>query len=175
MYQGAVRKMDVNQDLEAYFCANPVFFFRSIAKKNNWEVVAEENDSTAFYAEGMWRQYLYCFQWMEADQQLRITCEYDLRLPKKRRNSLYRTLNMANEKCEEGFFTYCDEQKVIIFHSKFKGSDALEINALRSKDIISSITNIMDDLYPVFQLISWGKENPDMAIKLAGNHVSGFI
>ena len=167
--------MDIHQDLEDYFSANPVSFFKLFAKKNDWEVVGDASDSAAFYAEGIWRQYLYCFHWIESDQQLIITCEYDLRLPKNRSNSLYRTLNLANEKCGEGFFTYCDEQKVIIFHSKFKGSDALEINALRSKDIISSITNIMDELYPVFQLISWGKENPDMAIKLAGNHVSGFI
>jgi len=175
IYQRAVREMDVNQDLEAYFCANPVFFFRSIAKKNDWEVVADENDSTAFYAEGVWRQYLYWFQWIEVDQQLRITCEYNLRLPKNRRNSLYRTLNMANEKCEEGFFTYCDQQNIIVFHSKFKGSDALEINGLRSQVIIEDITNIMDELYPVFQLISWGKESPDMALRLADNHISGFI
>ena len=169
------QEMNVKQDLEAYFCANPVFFFRSIAKKKNWEIVAEENDSTAFYAEGIWRQYLCWFQWIEADQQLRITCEYDLKLPKNRRNSLYRTLNLANEKCEEGFFTYCDQQNIIVFHSKFKGLDALEISSLRSQEIIEDITNIMDELYPVFQLISWGKESPDMAMRLAGNHISGFI
>ena len=62
-----------------------------------------------------------------------------------------------------------------MFHGKFRGSDALEINSFRSEQIVVGITNIMDELYPVFQLISWGKEKPDMAIRLAGNHVSGFI
>ncbi len=167
--------MDIIQDLEQYFLSNPVAYFGAFAKKKNWEVVAETSDSTAFYAEGLWRKYLYWFHWVESDQQLRITCEYDLRLPKNRSNSLYKTLNLANEKCFEGFFTYCAEQKVIIFHSKYKGSDALEINTSRSDEIVSRITKVMDELYPVFQLISWGKETPDTAMRLASHQVSGFI
>ena len=166
--------MDISQNLEEYFSANPVSFFRSFAKRKNWEIVAEAGDSTAFYGEGIWRSYLYCVHWLESEQQLQITCEYELKLPKNSSSSLYRTLNLANEKCEEGFFTYCDHQNTLIFHSKFKGSDALEIGTLRSQEIVLGITSIMDELYPVFQLISWGKENPDKAIKLAGNHVSGF-
>jgi len=167
--------MDFAQDLEEYFGTNPVSFFKLFAEKNNWDVIAETGASTAFYVEGIWRSYLCCFYWMEADQNLRITCEYDLKLPEKKSDPLYRTLNLANEKCEEGFFTYCENQNSLIFHNQFKGSDALEIGALRSKEIVSDITNIMDELYPVFQLISWGDENPDMALRLAGNQVSGFI
>ncbi|MAI97481.1 MAG: hypothetical protein CML37_02145 [Rhodobacteraceae bacterium] len=167
--------MDLSQDLEEYFGANPVSFFKVLALENSWELVAGVGDTTAFYADGLWRQYLFCFHWVETEQELRITCEYDLRVPKNRSNPLYKTLNLANEKCNGGFFTYCDQQKAITFHGKFRGSDALEINSFRSEQIVSSITGIMDELYPVFQLISWGKEKPDMAIRLAGNHISGFI
>ena len=167
--------MDLSQDLEEYFGANPVSFFKVLALENSWELVAGVGDTTAFYADGLWRQYLFCFHWVETEQELRITCEYDLRVPKNRSNPLYKTLNLANEKCNGGFFTYCDQQKAITFHGKFRGSDALEINSFRSEQIVSSITGIMDELYPVFQLISCGKEKPDMAIRLAGNHISGFI
>ena len=90
--------------------------------KNSWELVAGVGDTTAFYADGLWRQYLYCFHWVEPDQELRITCEYDLKVPKNRSNSLYKTLNLANEKGSDGFFTYCDQQKMIMFHGKFRGS-----------------------------------------------------
>ena len=51
----------------------------------------------------------------------------------------------------------------------------MEIESRRTREIISETTMIMDELYPVFQLISWGKESPDMALKLASHHSSGFI
>ena len=167
--------MNVSADLKTYFESNPISNFKNLAENKNWDIVVDTYENTAFYVEGIWKNYLYCFRWMEKKQQLRLTCRYDFNLPKESNNSFYKALNLANEQCGDGFFTFCEHQRNLIFHNQYKGSDALEIEGIRSKEIIAETTSIMDQLYPVFQLISWGKESPDNAIKIAGNHSFGFI
>ena len=167
--------MNVPKDLKTYFEANPVSNFKNLAKLRNWELVDDYFECASFYVEGIWKNYLYSLLWLEKYQQLKLTCEYDFNLPKENNNTFYKTINLANEKCSEGYFTFCENERVLIFHNQYKGSDALEIESRRSREIISKTTAIMDDLYPVFQLISWGNESPDMALKLASRHSSGFI
>ena len=167
--------MNIMEDLKTYFEANPVSNFKNLAKLKSWELVNDGFDTTAFYVEGVWKNYLFSLLWLEKDQQLKLTCEYDLNLQKDSMSSFYKTLNLANEKCSEGHFTFCENQKILVFHNKYKGSDALEIESRRTKEIIAETTSLMDEIYPVFQLISWGKESPDMALKLASQHSSGFV
>jgi len=167
--------MNNHDDLKSYFEANPVANFKNLARLKSWELVNDGFESAAFYVEGIWKNYLYSFLWLEKDQQLKLTCEYDFNLPKDNNIPFYKTLNLANEKCNEGHFTFCENEKVLVFHNQYKGSDALEIECRRTNEIISETTFIMDELYPVFQLISCGKESPDMALKLASQHSSGFI
>ena len=167
--------MNVPKDLKTYFEANPVSNFKNLAKLRNWELVDDYFECASFYVEGIWKNYLYSLLWLEKYQQLKLTCEYDFNLPKENNSTFYKTINLANEKCSEGYFTFCENERVLIFHNQYTGSDALEIERRRSREIISKPTAIMDHLYPVFQLISWGKESPDMALKLASRHSSGFI
>ena len=167
--------MNVPKDLKTYFEANPVSNFKNLAKLRNWELVDDYFECASFYVEGIWKNYLYSLLWLEKYQQLKLTCEYDFNLPKENNNTFYKTINLANEKCSEGYFTFCENERVLIFHNQYKGSDALEIESRRSREIISKTTAIMDDLYPVFQLISWGDESHDMALRLASRHSSGFI
>ena len=167
--------MNIPEDLKTYFEANPVSNFKNLAKLKSWDIVNDGFDTTAFYVEGVWKNYLFSLLWLEKDQQLKLTCEYDLNPKKDNMSSFYKTLNLANEKCSEGHFTFCENEKILVFHNQFKGSDALEIESRRTSEIISETTSVMDELYPVFQLISCGKESPDMALKLACQQLSGFV
>ena len=166
--------MNVQEDLKTYFEANPISKFKHLAQIKSWELVNDTFLSISFYVEGIWKNYLYSFLWLEKDQLLKLTCEYNFNLPKNKNTSFYRTLNLANERCGEGYFTFCENEQVLVFHNQYKGTDALEIENKRTKEIIFETTSIMDELYPVFQLISWGNESPDVAIKLASNNSSGF-
>ena len=161
--------MNIQEDLKTYFEANPVSNFKNLAKLKSWELVNDGFDSAAFYVEGVWKNYLFSLLWLEKDQQLKLNPNKD------NMSSFYKTLNLANEKCSEGHFTFCENEKILVFHNQFKGSDALEIESRRTTEIISETTSVMDELYPVFQLISCGKESPDMALKLAGQHLYGFV
>ena len=163
--------MDLSQDLENYFSANPVYFFLHSAKKYQWEVLSEDNDCTSFYIAGLWRSYLGWFTWIDSEQELLITCEYNLKVTSFSWESFYKTLNLANKKCVDGHFTYCMKEGSLIYHNKFRGSDALEIGRLRSENILSEMISLMDDLYPAFQLGACGNESSDKAIELAGNSI----
>ncbi len=167
--------MNIQEDLKTYFEGNPVSNFKNLAKLESWELVNDGFESAAFYVEGVWKNYLFSLLWLERDQQLKLTCEYHLNPKKDNLSSFYKTLNLANEKCSEGYFTFCENEKILVFHNQYKGSDALEIESRRTTEIISQTTSVMDELYPVFQLISCGKESPDMALKLASQHLSGFV
>ena len=129
--------MNIQEDLKKYFEANPVSNFKNLAKFKNWELVNDGFDSAAFYVEGVWKNYLFSLLWLEKDQQLKLTCEYDLNPKKDNMSSFYKTLNLANEKCSEGHFTFCENEKILVFHNQYKGSDALEIESRRTKEIIS--------------------------------------
>ena len=93
--------MNNHEDLKSYFEANPVANFKNLARLKSWELVNDSFESAAFYVEGIWKNYLYCFLWLEKDQQLKLTCEYDFNLPKENNTPFYKTLNLANEKCKE--------------------------------------------------------------------------
>ena len=74
--------MNIQEDLKTYFEANPVSNFKNLAKLKSWELVNDGFDSASFYVEGVWKNYLFSLLWLEKDQQLKLTCEYDLN-PKK--------------------------------------------------------------------------------------------
>ena len=99
--------MNVQEDLKTYFEANPISKFKHLAQIKSWELVNDTFLSISFYVEGIWKNYLYSFLWLEKDQLLKLTCEYNFNLPKNKNTSFYRTLNLANERCGEGYFTFC--------------------------------------------------------------------
>ena len=74
--------MNVQEDLKTYFEANPISNFKNLAKLKSWELVNDGFDSAAFYVEGVWKNYLFSLLWLEKDQQLKLTCEYDLNPPR---------------------------------------------------------------------------------------------
>ena len=80
--------MNVQEDLKTYFEANPISKFKHLAQIKSWELVNDTFLSISFYVEGIWKNYLYSFLWLEKDQLLKLTCEYNLNLPKNKFNSL---------------------------------------------------------------------------------------
>ncbi len=129
--------MNIQEDLKTYFEANPVSNFKNLAKLKSWELVNDGFDSAAFYVEGVWKNYLFSLLWLEKDQQLKLTCEYDLNPKKENMSSFYKTLNLANEKCSEGHFTFCDNEKILVFHNQFKGSISFRLHLQGIRNIQS--------------------------------------
>ena len=57
--------MNSHEDLKSYFEANPVANFKNLARLKSWELVNDSFESAAFYVEGIWKNYLYSFLWLE--------------------------------------------------------------------------------------------------------------
>ena len=80
---------------------------------------------------------------------------------------LYETLNLANDKCWAGAFSFWAEQKMMVYrYGLVLAGDQLaspeQIACMVETAILAS-----ERYYPAFQLACWGSQSPSEAIQVA--------
>jgi hypothetical protein len=124
---------------------HPIDLVEHIAVHHSWEFDRIHDDQIAFLVEGQWRTYAITLAWSAYDQTLRLICTFEMEPPVDRMAKLYECLNLTNDMCWAGAFSFRVDQKLII-------NTAVQ-NAER--------------FYPAFQLVTWAERTPKDAIQVA--------
>ena len=146
---------------------HPIDIVEHIAEHNDWEFDRVGDDQIAMAVEGQWRTYSITLAWSGYDETLRMICTFEFEPPENRMAVLHEGLNMVNDQCWAGAFSYWGQHKLMVY----KYGLVLAGGNIASPDqidtMISAAVLSAERYYPAFQLMSWTDKTAHDSLQVA--------
>ena len=146
---------------------HPIDIVEHLAEHHEWEFDRIEENQIAMAVQGQWRTYSITLAWSGFDETLRLICSFEMEPPSERLKDLYETLNVANDRCWTGAFTFWEEQRLMVYRYGLVLAGGQIATAEQIDTMISSSVLAAEKYYPAFQLVIYDNQSPDRAIQVA--------
>lgn len=148
------------------FEVDPIDITQTIAEAHDWEFDRIGDDQIALAVEGRWRSYQLTLAHSERDETLRLIATFELDPGEARLAPVLELMNLVNDACWAGAFTWWSEEKMIVWRYGLvlSGQQASpeQIDAM-----ISVAVTACERFYPAFQIVGWGDKSPAEAMRIA--------
>lgn len=146
---------------------DPIDIVETLAQHHDWDFDRVADDQIAMAVEGQWRTYSLTLAWCGYDETLRLICTFDMDPPVGRLPAIYELLNGVNDASWTGAFTYWAEQKLMVYRYGLLLAGGQIAGPEQIDRMIGGAVTAAERFYPAFQLVAWGDQTPDKAIKVA--------
>ena len=92
---------------------------------------------------------------------------FDLDPPKEKLPELFEALNLANDDCWTGGFSYWKDHKMMVFRYGLVLSGGAIVSADQIDHLLHMAATTCERYYPAFQLACWGDQTPTSAMDVA--------
>ncbi|MFB9149943.1 YbjN domain-containing protein [Roseovarius ramblicola] len=157
----ALSEHDLSGDL------HPIDLVEHIAEHHDWEFDRIGDDQIAMAIEGQWRTYSITLAWSSHDETLRMVCTFEMEPPEERLPVLYEMLNLVNDQCWSGAFTWWGEQKLMVWRYGLVMAGAPGASPEQIDTLLGAAVTSAERYYPAFQLAIWGDSSPRDAMQVA--------
>ena len=146
---------------------HPIDIVENLAESNQWDFDRLADDQIAMAVEGQWRTYSITLAWSGSDETLRMICSFEMEPPEDQRRQLYELLNLVNDQCWAGSFTYWNEQRLMVYRYGLVLTGGQIANAEQIDTLIGNAVSSSERYYPALQLVAYGNDSPKDALKIA--------
>jgi hypothetical protein len=146
---------------------HPIDIVETLAEHHAWDFDRVADDQIAMAIEGQWRTYSITLAWSPYDETLRLVCSFEMDPPKDKLPGLFETLNAANDKCWAGAFTLWETQKLMVYRYGLVLTGGEVPGAEQIDQLVHIVVSNCERFYPAFQLVCWGDETPEAAMRVA--------
>ena len=146
---------------------HPIDIVEHLAEYREWDFDRITDDQIAMAVEGQWRTYSITLAWSGYDETLRIICTFEMEPPEERMAELYEALNKTNDQCWAGAFTYWKEQRLMVYRYGLVLAGGQTAGPDQIDTMINTAVLASERYYPAFQLVAWGNQDADSALKVA--------
>ena len=146
---------------------HPIDIVETLAAQSSWDFDRVGEDEIVMAIEGAWRTYALSLAWSGRDDMLRLLCTFDLNPPEARLDEFYRLLNIVNDKIWGGGFTFWREQGLLAYRCGLTLAGGAHATPEQIESMLHSAIGLSERFYPAFQLVGWGEESADEAVKIA--------
>lgn len=146
---------------------HPIDIVETLAEHHAWDFDRVADDQIAMAIEGQWRTYSITLAWSAYDETLRLVCSFEMDPPKDKRPALFETLNAANDKCWAGAFTLWSEQQLMVYRYGLVLTGGEVAGSNQINQLVNIAVSACERFYPAFQLVCWGDETPEAAMRVA--------
>ena len=146
---------------------HPIDLVETVAETHDWSFDRGGDDQIAMVVEGQWRSYSVTLAWSEADETLRLVCCFEMEPPEASLPRLYEVLNLTNDECWAGGFSYWADEKMMVYRYGLvlaggACAQSEQVNAMVAEAVLAG-----ERYYPAFQLVCWGDRSPADAMQVA--------
>jgi hypothetical protein len=152
---------------------HPIDIVENLAESRDWVFDRVADDQIAMAVEGSWRTYSITLAWSGYDETLRMICTFDMEPPKDRLPALYELLNLANDKCWAGAFSFWADQQLMVYRYGLVLAGGAHAGPEQIDQLLGSGVTACERFYPAFQLACWGDTAPKDAISIAMTEAYG--
>lgn len=146
---------------------HPIDIVEHLATFNEWDFDRIADDQIAMAVEAQWRTYSITLAWSSYDETLRMVCTFEMEPPEEKLPGLYELLNIVNDQCWAGAFTYWAEQKLMVYRYGLVLSGGQVASAEQIDTLIGAAVLSSERYYPALQMLVWGDRTPEEAMKVA--------
>lgn len=146
---------------------HPIDIVEHIAEHHDWDFDRLGDDQIAMAVEGQWRTYSITLAWSGYDETLRMVCTFEMEPPEDQLPRLYELLNLMNDQCWAGAFTYWAEQKLMVYRYGLVLAGGQVASPSQIDTMISAAVMSAERYYPAIQLLVWGGRTPENALEAA--------
>jgi hypothetical protein len=146
---------------------HPIDIVETLASHHEWDFDRITDDQIAMAIEGQWRTYSVTLAWSAYDETLRMICTFEMEPPEDTLPALYETLNLTNDRCWAGAFTFWEAQKLMVYRYGLVLSGEQLASADQISCMVETAVMAAERYYPAFQLACWGNRTPSEAMQVA--------
>ena len=146
---------------------HPIDIVETLAEHHNWDFDRIADDQLAMAVVGQGRTYSITLAWSDFDETLRMVCTFEMDPPAEKIQALYHALNLINDECWSGTFTWWNTQKLMVFRYGLVQSGSQVASAKQIDTIIGAAVQNAERYYPAFQLVAYGDQTPEQALQVA--------
>lgn len=146
---------------------HPIDIVEHLAEHHEWEFDRIEENQIAMAVQGQWRTYSITLAWSGFDETLRLICSFEMEPPEEKLKDLYETLNVTNDRCWTGAFTFWEDQKLMVYRYGLVLTGGQIATADQIDAMISSAVLTAEKYYPAFQLVVYDNQSPNKAMQVA--------
>lgn len=146
---------------------HPIDLVEHIAEFNDWDFDRITDDQIAMAVEGQWRTYSITLAWSAYDETLRMICTFEMEPPEAQLSELYEGLNLINDQCWAGAFSYWAAQKLMVYKYGLVLAGGNVASAEQIDTMITAAVISAERYYPAFQLMVWTDKTPKEAMQVA--------
>ncbi len=149
----------------------PIDMAESLAEQSSWDFDQVGQNQIAMAIEGGWRTYSLTLAWSDHDVMLRLVCTFDLTPPEDRLDAFHALLNLVNDKIWGGNFTLWRSEGLVAFRYGLSLAGGAEATPEQIEAMVLTAIALSEQFYPAFQLVGWGGDGPEAAMRVAiGEH-----
>tara|TARA_R110000868_G_scaffold69764_9_gene205509 strand:+ start:110872 stop:111372 length:501 start_codon:yes stop_codon:yes gene_type:complete len=146
---------------------HPIDIVETLAEHHEWDFDRIAEDQIAMAVEGQWRTYSITLAWSAFDETLRMVCTFDMDPPQDSLPGLYELLNLVNDQCWAGSFSYWADQKLMVYRYGLVLSGEQIATPEQISTMVTAAVLSAERYYPAFQLNVWGATPPKAALEVA--------
>ena len=146
---------------------HPIDIVEHLAEHHDWDFDRIGDDQIAMAVEGQWRTYSITLAWSPYDETLRMVCTFEMEPPEDRHGDLYELLNLVNDQCWSGAFTFWAAQKLMVYRYGLVLSGGQMATPEQIDTLIMAAVLNAERYYPAMQLLVWGDRTPKDALQVA--------
>jgi len=129
---------------------NPIDVVEEIARDRSWDHDRIDEDQITLTVEGEWGKDYSLTLATHSDGTLRLICAYELLAGECDTGEFYRCLNLVNDQCWAGKFTYWSEENLMVFSYGLILADNQVVEEAQIERILSAAISSCNRFYPVF-------------------------
>jgi len=152
---------------------HPIDIVETLCEQAAWEFDRVGENQIAMAIEGAWRTYSLTLAWSGHDDLLRLICTFEINPPEDRRGEFMEALNLVNERIWGGNFTYWAEQGLLAFRHSLTLAGGAHATPEQIEAMVVTAVAASERFYPTFQLVCWGNESGESALRVAIDQAYG--
>ncbi|MFC4213717.1 YbjN domain-containing protein [Pseudophaeobacter arcticus] len=146
---------------------HPIDIVENLAAHHDWDFDRIGDDQIAMAVEGQWRTYSLTLAWSAYEETLRLVCSYEMEPPASKIPQLYELINLMNDQCWAGGFTYWADHKVMLYRYGLVLAGGQSASPEQVDAMIHAAVSNCERYYPAIQLATWADKSPRDAIQVA--------
>ncbi|MFN2306513.1 MAG: YbjN domain-containing protein [Paracoccaceae bacterium] len=146
---------------------HPIDMVEHVAEHHAWEFDRIHDDQIAMAVEGQWKTYSVTLAWSPFDETLRLICTFEMEPPAHRLPALYEALNVINDQCWAGGFTWWADQNMMVYRYGLVLSGDQAPTPDQIDTMINCAVMSAERYYPAIQLVTWAERSPEDAVQIA--------
>ena len=159
--------MSFTEQIPATAEVDPIDIVEHLAEHHDWDFDRIADDQIAMVVEGQWRTYSITLAWSAFDETLRLVASFEMEPPEARLPQLHELLNLVNDNCWTGAFTFWPSQNLMVWRYGLVLSGGQTATPEQIDRMIVSAVAAAERFYPAFQLTVWADREPAEAMQVA--------